>query len=134
LKLKAAEAGLSEACVEELNRLRPRVLKEVLVPHLKVSPTFGPSEFYVQKCDEADASTHKPFCEVRLSGVSVNDERSVNDFSRCRTALEQVYADVITKHHPGEEIELTTIIMLDAPLKNSALVEGSPCELPLSLH
>ncbi len=135
MKLKAAQAGLSEACVMELNRLRPRVLKEVLVPHLKVSPSFGASEFYVQKCDEADADTHAPFCEVRLSGVSLNDERSANDFKRARAELEDVYAEVITRHlKPGQGVELTTIIMLDAPLNGSTLVEGPPCDLPIPLR
>ena len=105
------------------------------MPHLRVSPNFGASEFYVQKCDEADAGTHKPFCEVRLSGVSLNDERSANDFKRARAALQEIYAEVITRHlKPGEEVELTAIIMLDAPLSGSSLVEDSPCELPISLH
>lgn len=127
MKLKAAVSGLHPVLVEKLNKLRQRVLGSILVPYLKVSPTFSSAEFYVQKCDFADDETHTPFCEVRLSGVSVNDERAPNDFRRARRALADVYRDLIATHSKiGTRTDHTTTIMLDAPLHGSTLVEDLP--------
>lgn len=129
MKLKSVVSGLSEACVAELEGLRPRVLAEVLVPHLHTPPNFGPSEFYVQRCDEADSGTHEPFCEVRLSGVTAdNGDRAPNDFVRARQALHDICAEVIKRHldetDAVDAVELSTSIMLDAPIRGSSLVEG----------
>ena len=135
MKLKATVSKLSTECVNALNRIRPLVLERVLVPHLKVSSGFGSGEFYVQKCDFADDSTHAPFCEVRLSGVSLNDNRAAADFYRARDELERVYVETIGAHLAGmgnPQVQLSVSIMLDAPLKGSSLVEGEPEKVHLA--
>ncbi len=127
MKLKATQAGLSEECIAKLNQLRLKVLQEILNPHLKLPLTAGAAEFYVQECDHADKETHPPFCEVRLSGVSCTDERSYNDFVRARDALEETYFQIILDHADTNfEAQLFVSIMLDAPLKGSAIIEGKP--------
>lgn len=124
MKLKAVvNKNCPPELIENLDNLHALVLKMVLQEHLKVK-NFGPAEFYVQKCDFAQSE--KSFCEVRLSGASMTDDRAPNDFRRSRDALERIYQGRIEKYLPkGKEMQLFVMIMLDTPLPNgSTLVEG----------
>jgi len=129
MKCEVTVAGLGEDLIGKLNKLRRTILMVVLVPHLNVSMEFGPSEFCVPVCNRADDETHRPFCEVRLTGVSVNENRSARDFARARIALEQVYWRTISQSRSADDpdVELSVSIMLDRALPNgSTLVENSP--------
>ena len=138
MKCKAAVSGLSDETISMLNSARPSILEKVLVLHLHVLKNFGSSEFYVQRCDIADDSTHEPFCEVRLSGVSTSDNRSVNDFIRARQALEDEYKRLIELSRSSSlpMVEVTAIIMLDKPSTpgGSTLVEGPPVKVRGAVH
>jgi len=117
MKCKAAVSGLKQECVYALNRLRPRILCDVVGPILK-RPTISCAEFYVQECDVADCDTHKPFCEVRLSGVSITDDRAVQDFHDALEKLEQIYEETLREHlMAGQVVQLFVVMMLDAPPK-----------------
>jgi len=132
MKLKAVVSDevkkISPDFVDVLNKLRPIVLRNVLVPHLHVG-NFGPAEFYVQHCDFADGETHDLFCEVRLTGVSLNDDRSVNDFRRALNELENIYRELIEAHFSaGILVQFYVSIMLDAHLPGtfSSIIENEP--------
>lgn len=126
MKCKAACSGLSDELITALNRLRPTILNRVVGPHLH-RPKISSAGFYVQETDLADSATHEPFCEVRLSGVSTHDERSVQDFRNARTELENIYREVIQTHlQPEEKVTLFVVLMVDGPPKPgvSPLIEG----------
>lgn len=128
MKCKAVVSGLSVELVRNtLDGLRPMILDRVVGPHLH-RPHLSSAEFYVQWCDEADDNTHDPFCEVRLSGVSVTDDRSVQDFRNARDELERVYYEAIARHPRDAKkgVRLFVSIMLDTSPKPgmSSLVEG----------
>lgn len=134
MKLKATIAhdclGSLEAA---LNNIRYEVLNTVLVSHLHVSTKFGPAEFYVQQCDHAVRDDEDGLCEVRLSGVSLTDDRSYNDFEHAREELESLYKRLIEHHlEKGSRIQLLVLLMLDGPRRRngSALVEGEPIWVP----
>ncbi len=126
--------------VAALERIRPDVMGEVLVPHLKVPTDFGPAEFYVQRSDMVfkDETTAKKdwMCEVRLTGVSgprTNFKRSVADFWNARNALTGLYKRKIRECVPkGHRIQLFIVIMLDESIpvdesgRLSPLIESLP--------
>ncbi|MEK7645243.1 MAG: hypothetical protein AAB391_02925 [Patescibacteria group bacterium] len=131
MKLKAtAHAGLPESLLNALNEIRPKVVRGVLAPHLKVSLKIGPAEFFVQQSDLADAATHEFFVHVGLSGVSLNNERSNNDFTRALEALVALYKhEIVTcKDLAGTEklVQLFVVIYLDGkhPVTGSSLIES----------
>lgn len=137
MKLKAtARASMSASLFRAINEIRPKVIAQVLVPHLRVDPKIGPAELFVQETDLADAETHEPFIHVGLSGVSMNAERSDNDFLRARDALVALYRDLIIKHREsfgpteraGRGVQLFVVIYLDAKHRTtgSSLVESAP--------
>lgn len=131
MKLKAVVTGISpDEFIKELNRLRKVILEKVLVPFLKVPPNFGPAEFYVQNCDEADGESHAFFCEARLSGVSgptSNRKRSIQDYHDALATLETIYTDVIERNFPmGSWVQLLVSIMLNEPIDGSTLIETEP--------
>lgn len=131
MKLKATISRRvmeSEGLIIALETIRSRVLNEVLKPCLKTGD-FGPAEFFVQECDFANRATHEPFCEARLTGVSINDDRAPNDFRRAVKKLFSIYKDVIEKlTKKGIKTQLYVSLMLDAPLPNtdSSIVEVGP--------
>jgi hypothetical protein len=140
MKLKAVvhrgtKDGFIPDCPEELvkalNDLHTCVSERVLLKHLH-AVGFGPAEFYVQECDFAAVGVSKfGFCEVRLTGVSVNDNRAPNDFVRARNELEAIYAELIKRYLPrGQKMQLFVSIMLDASIRfgsnpsSTSIVEG----------
>jgi len=140
MKLKAVVFdNTPPALVDVLENIRPEVVARVLVPHLKVSPQFGPAEFYVQRCDRVCKDSSVPvnewMCEVRLTGVSgpqTNFTRAVADFWNAQSALFDLYKSKIKSHiATGHRIQLFVIIMVDESIplpsgKHSPLVEGDP--------
>ena len=118
MKLKAV---LKRGCPPELaqalesDEFDERVVMEVLVKYLHMSPNIGPAEFYIQECDYA-GGRRGDLCEVRLTGVSVNRKRSVDNFYQARRALERVYAETIHPFlKPGQRLQLMVSEMLDRP-------------------
>ncbi len=124
MKCKAACSGLSAAAIQALDSLRPLIVDRVIGPHLH-RPGISSAGFYVQKSDLADDATHEPFCEVRLSGVSLADDRSYDDFIKARGQLEIIYKEVLSQHIK-EDVSLFVILMLDGSPKSgkSPLIEG----------
>ena len=126
--------------VRTLEKIRPDVMAEVLVPHLKVPSNFGPAEFYVQRSDMVfkDEGVNKRdwMCEVRLTGVSgpqTNFKRSVADFWNAGKALTALYKRKIQECVPkGQRVQLFVVIMIDEPLPTyetrrlSPLIESTP--------
>jgi len=128
MKLKAVvNVGCPEDLVIALNNIRGRILVEVLERHLRVKPgSFGPAEFYVQNCDFA--VSEEPFCEVRLTGISVSPARAADDFRNARNELEKIYAEVIHQHLlQGQKMQLFISVMADRSLPDGSpsLVEGN---------
>ncbi len=133
MKMKAtAHAGLPQSLLDALNKIRPKAVRGVLVPHLKVSLDIGSAEFFVQQSDLADADTHDLFVHVGLSGVSLNNERSNNDFTRALEALVTLYKhEIVTcKDLVGTKkpVQLFVVIYLDGkhPVTGSSLIESKP--------
>ena len=130
MKLKAdLERDCDPAIVEALesDEFDKRVVTEVLIRHLHMSPDVGPAEFYIQLCDFA-GRRRGLFCEARLTGVSVNNRRAVDDFFNARKALERVYAETIHPlMKPGERRQLMISLMLDQPpgRETTSLIERS---------
>jgi hypothetical protein len=125
MKLKAVVPdNFPKDLKDELNAIREEVLKQVIGPYLH-RPTFGPADFYVQKCDEVDGKTHGPMCEVRLSGVSVTPDRTPEDFFKARTGIETIYYEKLKKYLPDVRIQLMVSIMLDRPMIPTTLIEGA---------
>lgn len=127
MKIKAVVPdNLPESLKAALNGIRPILMTRVIGPHLH-RESFGPAEFYVQLCDEVDGRTHAPMCEVRLTGVSLTDDRCKTDFYKARAEIEKIYAETLAEHLPlNVELQLMVSIMLDKPLSSggSTLVEG----------
>ena len=141
MKLKAVLFdNTPSALVAALEKIRPDVMGEVLVPHLKVPQDFGPAEFYVQRSDmvfkDETVGERNWMCEVRLTGVSgpqTNFKRSVADFWNAGKALTALYKRKIQECIPsGQRTQLFVVIMVDEPLpidatrKLSPLIEGVP--------
>ena len=122
MRIEVDCAGLSAATMRELDEVRPTALEKIGVRHLKMDPHCGSAAFYVTKCREANADAHSPFCAVRLTGVSLNDDRSANDFDRAYDALVGLYSAIIGMGSV-KPVELSVVIMLDQPLKGSTMVE-----------
>jgi hypothetical protein len=113
MKLKAACCGLSEDAIRTLDTIRPLVLARVVGPHLK-RPRLTCAGFYVQQCDFADDTTHTPFCEVRLTGVSLADDRSYSDFVNAHRELVNIYTETLRGTVPrGQSVELFVVMMID---------------------
>lgn len=131
MKCKAACSGLSPKCVRALNRLRSIILQRVVGPHLH-RPKMTSAGFYVQKSDHADAGTHDPFCEVRLTGVSLADDRSVQDFLDARNELEEIYRETIERFIGSQDVNLFVVLMLDGSPKvgMSSVLEGDEVVIP----
>ena len=117
--------------VKAFETIRPDVMNEVLIPHLKVPPDFGPAEFKDAAVGERDW-----MCEVRLTGVSgpqTNFKRSVADFWNAGKALTNLYKRKVQECVPkGHRVQLFVVIMVDEPLpidetrKLSPLIESTP--------
>jgi len=127
MKLKAVVPdNCPKELIEALNKMRPAVMERVIGPHLK-RPDFGPAEMYVQVCDIADGDTHKLFCEARLTGVSLADDRSKADFRNARAELERIYKELIQMFLPvKKEMQLYVQIYLDEAIDGSTIVEQGP--------
>ena len=99
MKLKAVLFdNTPQALIVALEKIRPDVMNEVLVTHLKVPVDFGPAEFYVQRSDmvfkDVAVGERDWMCEVRLTGVSGpqnNFKRAVADFWNAGIALTELY-------------------------------------------
>ena len=105
------------------------ILQRVLVPCMHVGSNFGPAEFYVQECDIARGGTPGFLCEVRLTGVSFNRKRSINDFYEAAKELHKIYAEAIKKFfQQSDRVQLFVCIMVDKPLPetNENLIETEP--------
>lgn len=129
MKLKAViKRGCPAAFRRAIEGMRKEVMDRVIGPNLH-RPNFGAAEFYIQECDLA--VSEEGLCEVRLSGVSLADDRSERDFDNARAALESLYREKIEKFLPmGERIQLMVSLMLDGPRRNgSSLVEGPPATI-----
>lgn len=126
MKLKAVVPdNCPKILVEAFNAMRPQLMERVIGPHLH-RPHFGPAEAYVQKCDEADGGTHGLFCEARLTGVSLADDRSIQDFRNARQALEDIYRELIEQYlYEGHEMQLFVSLMVDGKIGDSSLLEGT---------
>ena len=126
MKLKAvvhSDCPQELICALQNGIFRTAVLLRVLVPHLHVPTGFGPAEFYVQHCDLSDS---EPFCEIRLTGISVTTGRSTDDFDQAAESLEKVCKGIIKTWLPkGQKCQLMVSIMLDqVPFgKETALIE-----------
>ncbi len=115
MKLKAV---LYDGCPQQLLTsihsadFRSLILKEVLIPHLHVSPEIGPAEFYIQVSDH---STDKwPMCVVNLTGVSLSKSRSTQDFINVVQKLQHTYITTISPHLTvSERMQIFTIMSLD---------------------
>lgn len=127
MKLKAVVSDNCPAIlVEAFDKIRPIVMQRVVTLHLK-RPNFGPAEFYVQKCDLADGETHEQFCEVRLTGVSLARDRSIQDFSNACEALKLIYEELIQEYLPlGQKMQLYVQVYLDEAIEGSTIVEKIP--------
>ena len=129
MKLKAVVATTCPTFLRKaIESMRADVMERVVGPHLK-RPDFGPAEFYIQVCDEAISK--EQFCEVRLSGVSITDDRSVQDFRNAQAALQALYKEKIEANLSKRyRCQLMVSIMLDAPPKPgmTTLVEAKPGE------
>ena len=125
MKLKAVVLDtFPKELVRALNKIRPIIMEKVIGPILK-RPNFGSAEFYVQNCDTVDDETHKPMCEVRLTGVSVTEDRCIKDYFNARAEIERIYKEVIANNLvQGVEVQLMVSAMLDQPVKGSTLIEG----------
>ncbi|MGA2417883.1 MAG: hypothetical protein ABSF55_01420 [Candidatus Staskawiczbacteria bacterium] len=126
MKLKAVITyGCPEQLRDAIEGMRTDVMKGVIGPCLH-RPSFGPAEFYIQRCDEA--ISEEGLCEVRLSGVSVTRDRSDKDFDDAAEVLEELYTRRIAENLPiGQRIQLMVSIMLDQPRRDgSSLVERTP--------
>lgn len=125
MKLKAVILdNFPEELAWALDRIRPIIMERVVGPILH-RPGFGSAEFYVQRCDYVESSTHEPMCEVRLSGVSLTDDRSTKDFYDARDEIEKIYAEILAAHlGPEISVQLMVCLMLDSPLNGSTIVEG----------
>ena len=141
MKLKAVLFdNTPEALVKALETIRPDVMAEVLVPHLKVSPEFGPAEFYVQRSDmvfkDKTLGEKDWMCEVRLTGASgprTNFKRAVGDFWNAGRALTELYKRKVRECVPkGQRVQLFVVLMLDESIpiddtgKLSPLIESTP--------
>lgn len=141
MKLKAVLFdNTPSALIAALEKIRPDIMREVLVPHLKVPTDFGPAEFYVQRSDMVfkDEATQESdwMCEVRLTGASgprTNFKRAVGDFWNAGKALAELYKRKIRECVPkGQRVQLFVVIMLDEPIpvddtgKLSSLIESTP--------
>lgn len=105
------------------------ILNEVLVPCLHVSKDFGPAEAYIQECDLARGCNPGFLCEVRLTGVSLNRKRAVDDFDRTKNELVRLYREAIKRFFPkGKRVQLFISVMVDKPLPLSGenLLETDP--------
>ena len=128
MKLKAV---LLKGCLPEMQvaleseGFYAEVVKRVLLPHLHMKEGVGPAECYIQKCDIA-VGRKESLCEVRLSGVSVNNDRSTNDFYRARRTLERLYHETLLQFlKKDERLQLMVSLMLDQPPfgEKSSLIE-----------
>lgn len=135
MKLKAVLFDETPALlVIALEKIRPAVMNDVLVPHLKVPSDFGPAEFYVQRSDmvfkDESVAEKDWMCEVRLTGVSgpqTNFKRSVADFWNAGKALTELYKRKIKECVPkGQRVQLFVVIMLDEPIRVQGTNELSP--------
>ena len=129
MKLKAVlHKGAPEDMVHAIQRsaFRAEILN-LLRQNLRVGE-FGPAEFYIQECDFAVGSD--PMCEVRLTGVSVNERRATADFIQMRRALEELYYHALEPHvlEGGRRLQLMVSLMVDqVPFGlKSPLIEGEP--------
>lgn len=141
MKLKAVLFdGTFPTLVRATEGIRAEVMSQVLIPHLKVPPNFGPAEFYLQRSDSVVKDSNMPpdhwMCEVRLTGVSgptINFKRSVADFWNAGKALTNLYRQKIKECVPeGHQVQLFVVIMIDEPIPvnsfgtRSPLIENDP--------
>lgn len=127
MKTKVCCARLSDKTRMRLDKIRPLLMKCVVEPHLH-RPGVPSCGCYVQKCDMADDETHEKFVEVRMTGVTLADDRCYFDFVRAHQALEILYVDEIRNSlEPGDDpVQLFVVLMLDKPPKDnvSNMIEG----------
>jgi len=136
MKLKAVlDPGTPKGLVDYLNsrEFAAIILNDVLKAHLHIPSSWIGADFYVQNCDFGVGGNPGLFCEARLTGVSKNDDRSVNDFRRTLTAIEQEYKIAIHRSIPrGTKVQLMVCIMLDRPIGDKdpqSLLESQPIDV-----
>jgi len=138
LKLKAVlDPDTPAELVDYLNsrKFAAEILNEVLNPHLHVPSPWRGADFYVQNCDFGVGGNPSLFCEVRLTGVSANDDRSKTDFRKALGGLEQAYMRAIHRLIPrGIKVQLMVCLMLDKPIafdnkEPLSLLETQPVEV-----
>src|SRR3989344_2687085 len=120
--------------ISALERIRADVMREILIPHLKVAQDFGPAEFYIQRSDSVVKDTNTPstdwMCEVRLTGVSgptINFKRSVANFWEAGKSLTGLYRQKIKSCVPkGHRMQLFVVIMIDESIPVNSLGTRSP--------
>jgi len=155
MKLKAVVFdNCPQALTDSVELMRPDVMREVWIPHLKVPLDFGPAEGYIQVNDisrrSPDMAETDGMCNIKLtevSGPTACIRRSIQDFYLAVDALTDLYRRKIKQHLPrGHRIQLFVVIVLDEkiPVRNkpgefSPLVEGNPewvegeADLPLAI-
>ena len=137
MKLKAVlDPDTPQALVDFLNSrdFANEILNEVLKPYLHVPSPWTGADFYVQNCDVGVGGNPGLFCEVRLTGVSTNDYRSIHDFVETLKALEQAYIRAIHRFiNRDTEIQLMVCLMLDKPIiiekESKSLLETTPIKV-----
>ena len=111
-------SGLSPRCVSAMNRMRPKLLEHVLVPHLHFPANAKGADFCVEKCTYGEEEMHDAFCYVRLLDVSITPQRSPDDFAKAQEALERLYAETIEQFPPEKKrpVSLSARIVLNTDL------------------
>lgn len=139
MKLKAVLFKTSPVTLlNALNKIRQEALARVLVPHLHVPPDFGPADFYVQVCDEAEKDASQSptdhMCVVGLSNVSgpsTARKRSYDSYFEAQQALFQLYLEKLKLHIPeGHRTQLYASIALDQAIPDNAGRMSSLVESP----
>ena len=125
MKIKAVtRKDVPQEFLDYLNseQIAGRIFMGVLVRHLHVDEKAGAAEHYLQETDFAITLTRNKtahFCEVRLTGVSVNDYRSLQDFRNALDALTDIYISAIVTYlraPKNQKAQLMVSIMADGPI------------------
>lgn len=124
MRIDICTCRLSETCVNEIDRLRLRIMS-LLRKHFGFDDEKSAS-LAMPESAVANRDTHDAFCHVVITGMSAIEKRPYDKLVVARRELEMLFEEVLRRHTQSEsEVSLYVAFSMDRPVNNgSNLVES----------